>query len=148
MPVAPGISPSETSGVPNWILRSRVSFSAKRACAASATSQPPPSAAPFSSATTGRPRVSIVRKLFFKASMRAKPSAASSGLSFSTLFNSAPAKNVGFADASITPLMRSLSRTSCAAASARSCCHCSVIVLTGEPGSSKVIVAMPSSLSS
>ena len=58
MPVAPGIRPSVTSGMPNWIFGSS---SAKRACAASATSQPPPSAAPFSSATTGRPSVSSRR---------------------------------------------------------------------------------------
>ena len=76
--------------------------------------------------------------------MPRKPAAASSAFSFSTPFNSAPAKKVVFAEASSTPLMRSLSRSSRSAASAMSRCHCAVIVLTGEPGWSKVSVAMPS----
>ena len=90
----------------------------------------------------------MARKLAFIASTRAKPGAASASVSVITVFSAAPAKKVVLAEASSTPLIRSLSRPSCAAASARSACHSAVIVLTGEPGASKVIVAMPSASSS
>jgi hypothetical protein len=131
--------------VPNRIFGSS---SANRAWPISATSQPPPSADPASSETTGLPSVSSLRKLAFIASMAANDAAASSSFSVSSVFSAAPAKKVDFADASSTPLIRSLSATACAAASARSRCHSGVIVLTGEPGASKVIVAMPPASSS
>ena len=105
MPVAPGIRPSVTSGMPNRIF---ASSSAKRAWPISATSQPPPSAVPLSSATTGLPSVSSARKLAFSASISAKPGAASFASSVSTPFSAAPAKKVDFAEASSTPWMRVL----------------------------------------
>ena len=42
------------------------------------------------------------------------------------------------------PLMASLSCSTRAASADRSSCHCRHMVLTGESGSSKVTVAMPS----
>ena len=53
-----------------------------------------------------------------------------------------------WADASSTPRIFSLSASTWATAAAKSSCHSSVIVLTGVPGASKVIVAMPSAASS
>ena len=86
----------------------------------------------------------MARKLAFIASICANSVPESAAVSVTTLFSAAPAKKVVFAEARSTPLIRSLSRPSCAAASARSARHGSVIVLTGASGASNVIVAMPS----
>ncbi|MEP6972177.1 MAG: hypothetical protein ABJA49_17155, partial [Betaproteobacteria bacterium] len=47
-------------------------------------------------------------------------------------------------DARTMPRIASLSWTTCCVTTVRSCCQASHMVLTAEPGSSKVMVAMPS----
>ena len=123
MPVAPGIRPSVTSGMPNWIFGSS---SAKR-CVADQRHLP---------AAAERRAVEAARRPAGRASRACGSSPSSprsrakhvrrvrSAAACITLFRSAPAKKVVLAEASSTPLMRSLSRPSCAAASARSACHC------------------------
>src|SRR5664279_21647 len=77
--------PRFTSGWP-----SRAVFDATRSVQASATSQPPPSAKPFTAAITGLPRVSIVSRSAcpFRAKARAE-----TGVNVRKIVTSAPAMN-------------------------------------------------------
>ena len=79
----------------------------------SATSQPPPSAAPFRQLTTGLPSVSSVRKFFLMRSISAYTLGASAAVMRITPFRSAPAKKVFLAEASTMPWMASWSFTTC-----------------------------------
>ena len=141
MPVAPGIRPSVTSGVPNWI------FAIVEREARMRRERDLPAAAQRGAVEQRDHRpaeLSRRRKFAFIASISRKPCAASSAFSFSTSVSSAPAKNVVFADVSSTPLMRSLSASSAIDGCGQIGLPLAVIVLTGEPGASSVSVAMPS----
>ena len=105
-PPPPGSRPSVDSGRP--ILTER-SSTAMRRLAASAISSPPPSAAPLIAATTGRGKVSSLRRLDFIASPIAKISSASSGVALIMLLRLPPAKKVFFALAITTPVTSSCS---------------------------------------
>ncbi|MDT4840894.1 hypothetical protein FQZ97_747320 [compost metagenome] len=94
--------------------------------------------------TTGTPSVSSVRKFFLVCSISAKTRGASAGVRRIVLLRSAPAKKVLLADARMMPLIKPLSRTTRPVAVVRSRCQSAHMVFTGEPGSSKVRVAMPS----
>ena len=65
-----------------------------------------------------------------------------------TPFRSAPAKKVLLAEASTMPRMASRSFSTRSVTAPRSSCQAWHMVLTGEPASSKVMVAMPLSSSS
>jgi hypothetical protein len=140
-PPAPGRSPRVTSGRPSWIF---ASSSAMRQCADSASSQPPPSAAPATAATTGRPQVSRRRKSRLVCWISLYQRSPSASVSFSTSFNSAPAKKVFLAEARITPVILSFSARMRSTASVIALVQAWVMVLTGAPGASKVRVTMPS----
>jgi hypothetical protein len=116
-----------------------------RWCPTSATSQPPPSAVPLMQLTTGMPRVSSVRKFFLVCSISRNTAGASAAVRRMVAFRSAPAKNVLLAEARMMPWSVSLSCTTCCVTAVRSSCQSRHMVLTGEPGSSKVMVAMPPS---
>src|SRR6185369_7300433 len=111
-----------------------------RQCAHSAISQPPPSAVPSSAATTGMPRVSSARICFLADSIQRNTCGPSFGPNLSTSLSSAPAKKVFFAEARITPLMDAFSFARRPTVSVNAACHSSVMVLTGAPGASKVMV--------
>src|SRR5579862_9066095 len=136
-PPAPGRRPSVTSGRPSWIDGSS---STMRQCALSAIYQPPPRAVPSSAATTGMPSVSSARICFLAAWIQRNTCGPSFGPYCRTSFSSAPAKKVFLADASITPLMEAFSRARRPTASVNAVCHSPVMVLTGAPGASKVMV--------
>src|SRR6185295_3147606 len=106
-PPVPGRRPRVTSGRPSWMDGSS---SAIRQCAQSAISQPPPSAAPSSAATTGMPRVSRARIGFLTSSSQWNTAGPWSGPNLSTSFSSAPAKKVFLPEARITPVIDDFSR--------------------------------------
>ena len=140
--------PSVTSGMPNWIFGV-----VHRECGewpTSATSQPPPKRGCRSgSATTGHAqRFHACGNSSSAASISAEAlrAASSVGSAAASLpFRSAPAKEAWFwPRPGCMPLMALLVASApVRRPRSRSCCHCTHMVLTGEPGSSKVSVAMP-----
>ena len=145
MPPAPGMSPSVTSGKPSWIFESSTQM---RQCAASAISNPPPSAVSAITATTGLPSFSSRRKSALTASMPSNIFGASTAVSFTTSFNSAPAKKVFLAEARITPSKFSFSFSSRVMFSVNAAFQAADMVLTEPSGASNVSVTTRSAPSS
>ena len=150
MPPPPGSRPRVTSGRP--ILEPRAS-AAMRWLAASATSRPPPSAAPLMAATTGTGSFSMRRSDSFMCCTMSNIDWASSGPTCDICLMSPPAKNVFLAEVRMMPLMPPSppSASSCSSFSTvarTSSWKVWFIVLTGAFGSSIVSVTMPSSVRS
>ena len=146
-PPPPGSRPRVTSGRP--ILEPRAS-AATRWLAASATSRPPPNAAPLMAATIGTGSFSRRRREAFISSTMLNMSAASSSVALDICLMSPPAKKVFFAEVMMMPLMEvsepspiSFSRRSTVAR--MSSWKVLFMVLTGAFGSSMVRVTIPAS---
>ena len=148
MPPPPGSRPRVTSGRP--IFEPRAS-AAMRWLAASATSRPPPSAAPLMAATTGTGSFSMRRSDSFMCCTMSNIDCASSGPTWDICLMSPPAKNVFLAEARMMPLIPAASapsESSCSSFSTvarMSSWNVWFMVLTGAFGSSIVSVTMPSS---
>ena len=112
-PPAPGSSPSCTSGRPSLV---RGSFTAMRAWQASASSNPPPRAAPSISATTGLPSFSIRRSCALIVSTSSKIASGGCCCALAKAVMSPPAKNDFLAERRIAPLMSSCASRSSVAA--------------------------------
>ena len=140
-PPAPGSRPRVTSGKPNCDFGLS---SAMRRWQASAISRPPPSAAPFSAATTGLPSVSRRRRSDLILVTPCANSAAFSSVTWMSRLRSPPAKNVSFADVTMTPVIESFSASSRSIVDDSDERKASFIVLARWFGSSSVRVTMPS----
>ena len=140
-PPPPGNRPSDTSGSP---ISEPFTSSATRWWHASAISSPPPSAAPLMAATTGTPRVSIVRRFFFIARDWASSSGASALVALLRIPRSPPAKKVFLPLVMMIPVIESFSATRRSVVSASESWNVLFIVLAPWSGSSIVKVTMPS----
>ena len=139
-PLAPGSRPSCTSGRPRTVF---LSSESTRPWHASATSNPPPSAAPCRAATTGLARSAIFCMAAWPVRQRASASAAVCAAS--SMVRSAPAMKLSRLPETSTAALIVGSPTTSAKTRSKSAAKLALSVFTGSPGASYVMTATPSS---